>query len=748
MTMPDATPTPPSVMEEALAYASIGLRVIPIMPGDKRPPMKSWQHAASVDAAVITNWFTGLYRTCGVGIATGATSRGDWLFVLDVDDHGNGVSGSDTLHDLEKTHGTLPDTAEVATGSGGRHLYFLAPFEIRNDAGNKLGPGLDIRGEGGQVVAPPTIHPSGNRYEWVIDRSIHDTEIAYAPDWLLDMLAPVAPPTPAPTPTPAPRDEFLAGTSIADRFNAASTWEDILTRDGWTLAHVDQNGEHHWTRPGKKTDDGTSATTNYQGKDILHVFTSSVPWLNAEGNYSRFAYVAARDHAGDMSAFARHLVSENGTQLPQIDETDSDDPDTWDDINLEGWLNGTIEAVEPAILARTDHQALLYAGRINMIFGESGSGKSWVALAAATQLIAEHRHVAYIDLEDHPGSMLARLTALGARKADIITYFHYKRPDTAGYLRAVEAIQELRDQVDLDLVIVDSYGEALALFGVDQNDDKGVAGFTQSVLRPWTRMGVAVALLDHIPKAEDGPKLFAIGSQRKRAAVDGAAYRINQVRAFGKGVDGKINVVCAKDRGGTFPVGYTVAEIDVHSLDGGERIRLDINPPEARDSQGNTKRPTGLMESVSRYLEKLVDYASQSDIRANIKSKATYVDTATRCLVKEGFVATQDVVFANRKKGVGYISIRPFRESPDAENVLSNFTAVPAVPQPSHSAGRLSEGPTRDSRPSRPDYKEIVGRGTPVEGIGGPQPSHSRPESESTQNPPQPTVSIEDLWDF
>lgn len=333
MTALEPTPTSPTVLDEALRIADYGIRVLPIKPGEKRPPMSAWQKAATTDPDTIRNWFTNLYRDAGLGVATGKTLYGDTLFVLDVDEHDPATSGSDTLHELEATHDKLPDTVEVLTGSGGRHLYFITDVEIRNDAGKKLGPGLDIRGEGGQVVAPPTLHPNGRRYEWVADQSLADIPIAKAPDWLVEMLT-------VETQTPRTvsemnnvslsfntRDEFLTADSIADRFNNSTTWDTILTADGWTLGHIDRTGEQHWVRPGKTAREGTSATVGYQGLDVLKVFTSSVAWL-PEGAYSKFQYIAHRDHRGDYKATARHLAGHTTTSAPVIHQA-ADPSDAW-----------------------------------------------------------------------------------------------------------------------------------------------------------------------------------------------------------------------------------------------------------------------------------------------------------------------------------------------------------------------------------------------------------------------------------
>jgi hypothetical protein len=269
--------------------------------------MAAWQQAATTNPETITNWFTKLYPNHGLGIATGQLADGRHLFVLDVDDRTE-YRGSDTLDDLTQVHGPLPDTVEVLTGSGGRHIYFVSPVEIRNDAGTRLGVGLDIRGEGGQVVAPPTIHKNGSHYEWVIGYSPDDIDFAPAPEWLLNKLVTKEPPKPVERIKP---DAFMAGDSIADRYNANTTWTELLTVDGWTLSRTDHEGVEHWTRPGKSTTDGTSATVGYKGLDILRVFTSSLPWL-PEKAYSRFQYFAHRHHGGDMSKAARAL---NGTPL-------------------------------------------------------------------------------------------------------------------------------------------------------------------------------------------------------------------------------------------------------------------------------------------------------------------------------------------------------------------------------------------------------------------------------------------------
>jgi replicative DNA helicase len=316
-----ATP-PANVLDEALQLAALGWRVLPIKPGQKHPPMTAWQDAATSDPHIITNWFGNLYRNHGLGVATGQLPNGLYLFVLDVDEHDPAASGSDTLHTLETTHGELPDTVEVLTGSGGRHIYLTSPTAVHNDAGRRLGPGLDIRGVGGQVLAPPTIHPNGTSYTWLADHGPEDIDVAPAPTWLLERLTPIEPAQ------PKAKQRFerydFDDDGPAARFNAAITWGELLTADGWKHTRTDRNGEEHWTRPGKQPRDGTSATVFYEGRDVLVVFTSSIPWL-AAGAYSRFGYYACRHHNGDRSAAASALLKKRGGPSP-VDHHQAVDP--------------------------------------------------------------------------------------------------------------------------------------------------------------------------------------------------------------------------------------------------------------------------------------------------------------------------------------------------------------------------------------------------------------------------------------
>ena len=144
----------------------------------KHPRVKGGLHASSTDASVIRGWWARWPRA-NVGIRTGDVSG---LVVVDVDPaHG----GDRTMESVEAEFGPLPLTRTVRTPSGGRHLYFRHPGGlVRNDAGRVLGRGVDLRGDGGYVIAPPSRAASGTYA--VVARG---GTIADLPDWLLERLA-------------------------------------------------------------------------------------------------------------------------------------------------------------------------------------------------------------------------------------------------------------------------------------------------------------------------------------------------------------------------------------------------------------------------------------------------------------------------------------------------------------------------------------------------------------------------------
>lgn len=188
----------PTNLSAALELARLGLRVHPLRPGDKVPLLKDWPARASANETQVRSFWREHPRA-NVGIACGGG-----LLVLDVDVE---RGGEESLRALLKQHGALPRTVTVRTGGGGWHYYLRVPADaaLKNSA-NRLGAGLDIRTDGGQVAAPPSRHPSGNRYAWAKGFGPADIPVADAPEWLLALLRePVRQVPPAAPRSPAER---------------------------------------------------------------------------------------------------------------------------------------------------------------------------------------------------------------------------------------------------------------------------------------------------------------------------------------------------------------------------------------------------------------------------------------------------------------------------------------------------------------------------------------------------------------
>jgi hypothetical protein len=164
------------MLHTALHLAERDCAVFPLQPASKTPLAGS--HGcldATTDVIQIQAWWAE-NPNYNLGIACGAISG---IFVVDVD-------GAETeLARLEAQHGELPPTVEVITARG-RHLYFKYPETPVSNTAGKIAEGIDTRSDGGYVLAPPSMHPSGRRYRWSVDSA---NSIAAAPAWLIELVA-------------------------------------------------------------------------------------------------------------------------------------------------------------------------------------------------------------------------------------------------------------------------------------------------------------------------------------------------------------------------------------------------------------------------------------------------------------------------------------------------------------------------------------------------------------------------------
>lgn len=164
--------------KHAKYYAKMGLPVFPCKPKKKVPATPHGCKDATTDPEQISKWWNGVYLF-NVAIATGGG-----VVVLDVDvNHERGKYGDETLSELERQYGPLPDTWTCLTGGGGIHYYFRCDDPALT-VGTGFAPGLDYRGAGGYVVVPPSTHENGREYVWEAEHTPSNTTLAPLPDWL------------------------------------------------------------------------------------------------------------------------------------------------------------------------------------------------------------------------------------------------------------------------------------------------------------------------------------------------------------------------------------------------------------------------------------------------------------------------------------------------------------------------------------------------------------------------------------
>jgi hypothetical protein len=311
-----------ALRDAALAYAAAGYEVVPLRgklpfancgecepraPGNRphQPAGCACElchglYAATSDPDRVARWWA-RWPQANVGARV---PRG--LFVLDVDPR---AGGQESLARLEADHAPLPPTRVSLSGrgDGGAHRWYRHPGGTLSVAALRQRGymGLDLKTHRGYVVLPPSHHPAtGRAYQWA--EPVLDP--AAPPTWLVRLLAPPAASASRPLLRPWP----TRGGSVAEWFNARTTWAEVLGPHGWTCPDPDPDADGaRWRHPGASNP--KSATVRH---GLLFVYSQATPFTPTEpGNphgYTRFRAYALLDHAGDRPAAARALRAQAG----------------------------------------------------------------------------------------------------------------------------------------------------------------------------------------------------------------------------------------------------------------------------------------------------------------------------------------------------------------------------------------------------------------------------------------------------
>jgi len=368
----------------------------------------------------------------------------------------------------------------------------------------------------------------------------------------------------------------------------------------------------------------------------------------AESAREREAKQVVGEHiAGQIS---RAELLERLTRIEEDSRVESGDvSDLFADVDK--ILSAGLEPERPTIAEYSNGEFLFYAGRLNEIHGEPGTGKSNINLLASMTVLATGRPVLYIDPEDSAEAAVRRLIGFGCTEDVIRDHFKHTRcPAGNDYVRLASWAKANKPP----LVIVDGLAEALAADGLSEDKPEDFLRFCRERLQPFTDAGAAVVLSDHVVKSAENRGRWSRGTGAKLGRYDGVAYQVELGRGYSPTVEGFVRLSVAKDRnGGVGVVGQAVTEIHFSPMETG-LTRVTFKKPKGQ-SEGRFM-PTSIMAKVSRQLE-AVPTSSTRDLRA--LGKSDYVDQSIQELVAMGHL---EVIKGGIGKQTKYRLLKPFRE--------------------------------------------------------------------------------------
>jgi hypothetical protein len=343
---------------------------------------------------------------------------------------------------------------------------------------------------------------------------------------------------------------------------------------------------------------------------------------------------------------------------------------TWEPQDLTDALSGA-DVPPPEVFRREDGLALLYAGKTHAFIGESESGKTWAAMIAAAEVLAEDGMVLWVDYEDEARTVVQRLLALGVTPDAIRAGLHYVRPEEPlmvgdKYTTGASALDHLLATNTYRLAVVDGVTEGMAVEGLDPLGTQDFATWKQRLLRRLVNAGPAVVFIDHVPKSADNRGRYALGSQHKISGLSGAAYVFEVRKALGRSVKepvtGVVSVSVSKDRPGHVRAKATtsdqVAPIATLELtaypDGGTTGRL-LPPDTALETP-----PLAMLQRIANYLH---DYpgAGSTAVRGGVQGKAETIGEALAWMVRNGLAtsAPKGIGFAHHLTDAGAEYVTP-----------------------------------------------------------------------------------------
>lgn len=463
-----AQPDPSAVVEAALEYAARGKPVFPCAP-DKRPLTPHGFQDATTDATTIREWWR-RWPGALIGMPTGRASR---IVVIDCD-VGNGIDGAEAYESLAAPYGGIEHTVMALTPSGGLHFYLEAPEqEVRNSA-SRLALGVDVRGEGGYVIVPPSRLPDGRCYEW---EASNPPKPGPMPAWLLRMAGTHIRPEPVATP--------VDGKVVSGQRNAyLASYAGRMARAGFSRQQIREAVRAENARV------CNPPLTQYELERTIDKSTDT--WVRR--------------------------AAEDGVRPVGVPEGGENDASTWPNA-IDLTVLSTRDPKEPEFIV----EDWLPVGYATLLAGHGGVGKSGIALYLAVcnalgldffGLRVKARRVLYLSCEDREEVLHWRLSRICAHlgielsqlsgKLDILdlvgreTILWERDPRTGE--TETEAARELRARIardGIEVLYVDGVSDT---YGGNENARPEVKRFVNMLVGMVPPDTGAVVMIGHVAK--------------------------------------------------------------------------------------------------------------------------------------------------------------------------------------------------------------------------------------------------------
>ena len=523
-------------LETALVLAKSGLSVILIRADESKASAIAWkgyQERIPTEAEIRIMFRDG----CGLAIVGGKASGN--LEILDIEKNARFAEFCELVN--EHAPELLDILPHVETPSGGHHLFYRCD-QIEGNLKLAMHPGADgkpevifeTRGRGGYVLtisSPPACHEDHREYQLVKNRLTRIPRITPEQrSLLLNVARSFNEIRKEKGSHSAPSNGN--GTRPGDIFADRTSWPEILEPHGWVC--VGQQGEEYsWRPPGKSA--GPSATTNYQGSDLLYVFSTNAAPFEHETSYSKFYAYAQLEHGGDARTAARVLAqrfemspknggNHGGESAPlPVDSVPGVEPTTEEGGPVPVLVR--LSDVEPEEV-EWYWKARLAKGKLTLYIGDPGLGKSTITLDAACRIStgspwpdrapAPTGSTILLSAEDGIADTIRRrVDILGGDPSKIQVLTAIRDRDIERPFSLVVDIPQLERALanvgDVRLVVVDPISAYLG--SKDSHKDSEIRGVLSPLATLAEKYGVAVIGILHLTKnGQQKALLRALGS--------------------------------------------------------------------------------------------------------------------------------------------------------------------------------------------------------------------------------------------